>query len=91
MLLEKMVKCRAASRLVILKTDNMAKKHLHIEYCLTDDMVADFFTKLLQGTKFRRFQAVILNLPGADAIVPACKECVGIDDAGVTREDSFMT
>jgi hypothetical protein len=31
-------------------TNNIGKKHLHIEYCPTDDVVADFFTKPLQGT-----------------------------------------
>jgi hypothetical protein len=72
-------------------TDNVAKKHLRIEYCPTDDMVADFFTKPLQGTKFRRFQAMILNLPGADAVIPTSKECVETNDVGVTGEATFTT
>jgi hypothetical protein len=63
-------------------TDNVAKKHLRIEYCPTDDMIADFFTKPLQGAKFRRFRAMILNLRGVDAVVPARKECVATNDVG---------
>jgi Reverse transcriptase (RNA-dependent DNA polymerase) len=63
-------------------TDNVHKKHLRIEYCPTDDMIADFFTKPLQGAKFRRFRAMILNLPGAEDVLPARKECVATSDVG---------
>ena len=31
-----------------------------IAHSLTDDMWGDFFTKTLQGSKFRRFRSVIL-------------------------------
>jgi hypothetical protein len=66
-------------------TDNVAKKHLRIEYCPTDDMVADFFTKPLQGSKFQRFRAIILNLPAVIAepsvIDSTRKECVGTGPA----------
>jgi hypothetical protein len=74
----KMSSCKRTRHLEIryfFVTDNVAKTHLRIEYCPTDDMIADFFTKPLQGTKFRRFRAMILNLPGADAVVPTRKEC----------------
>ena len=33
-------------------TDRIKKGDLHIEYCPTDNMVADFFTKPLQGKTF---------------------------------------
>jgi hypothetical protein len=33
-----------------------------IEYCLTGGMLADYFTKLLQGSNFQKFQKQILNL-----------------------------
>ena len=43
-------------------TDRIKKGELKIEYCPTDDMVADFFTKPLQGKKFIQFRKIIMNL-----------------------------
>ena len=43
-------------------TDRIKKGDLHIEYYPTDNMVADFFTKPLQGKKFLQFRKVIMNL-----------------------------
>ena len=43
-------------------TDRVNKNELRIEHCPTDDMVADFFSKPLQGTKFTNFRKKILNL-----------------------------
>ena len=43
-------------------TDHIKKGELKIEYCPTDDMVADFFTKPLQGKKFLQFRKIIINL-----------------------------
>ena len=34
---------------------------VRIEHCGTDEMVADFFTKPLQGAKFRKFRKMIMN------------------------------
>jgi hypothetical protein len=34
---------------------------LTMEYCATTDMVADFFTKLIQGTLFQLLRDIILN------------------------------
>jgi KUP system potassium uptake protein len=42
--------------------DRVKNGELRIEYCPTDDMLADFFTKPLQGSKFRTFRCRILNL-----------------------------
>jgi hypothetical protein len=72
-------------------TDNIKRKNLRVEYCPTDDMLADFFTKPLQGAKFRRFRAMILNLPYHDVPVTR-KECVETNvievplDPGVDHE-----
>ena len=35
--------------------DRIKNGELEIEYCPTDDMVADYFTKPLQGKKFLQF------------------------------------
>ena len=42
-------------------TDQVEKGNLMIEYCPTTDMVADYFTKPLQGSKFRKFKAMIMG------------------------------
>jgi hypothetical protein len=56
-------------------TDNVAKGRVCIEYCPTDDMIADFFTKPLQGSKFRHFRNVIVGITAVDTDA-SCKECV---------------
>ena len=42
--------------------DCIERKELQIEFCGTDDMWADFYTKALQGKKFKEFRKIILNL-----------------------------
>ena len=41
--------------------DRIEKGDLKIKYCPTKKMIADFFTKPLQGTKFEEFRKLILN------------------------------
>jgi hypothetical protein len=72
MLLEKNGKCPVANALVTstsvtssLRT-NIHKKHLRVEYCPTDDMIGDFFTNPLQGSKFRSFRNIILGCQSGD-------------------------
>ena len=43
-------------------TDRINKGDLQVEYCPTEDMVADFFTKPLQGKLFLKFRSIIMNL-----------------------------
>jgi Reverse transcriptase (RNA-dependent DNA polymerase)/Zinc knuckle len=43
-------------------TDRIANKELTIEYCPTEQMVADFFTKPLQGSLFRRLRDIVMNV-----------------------------
>jgi hypothetical protein len=42
--------------------DRIAAGEVKVEYCPTGDMLADFFTKPLQGSSFRKFREQILNL-----------------------------
>ena len=42
-------------------TDQVEKGNLVIEHCPTDAMIADYFTKPLQGEKFREFRSEILG------------------------------
>jgi hypothetical protein len=85
-------------------TDRVKNGDLRIEYCPTGDMVADFFTKPLQGSLFRKLRKIILNLP--DDIIAMKKptnattsqECVGNVSKsyadvvrGTTRQSSRVT
>ena len=47
-------------------TDRVNKGEIKIEFCPTGNMVADVFTKPLQGAAFRKFRNAILNIPGED-------------------------
>jgi hypothetical protein len=48
-------------------TDRIKTGELRVEYCPTQDMKADYFTKPLQGQQFRKFRTFILNLPATIA------------------------
>jgi hypothetical protein len=43
-------------------TDRINNRDLSVEYCPTEEMVADFFTKPLQGKLFVKFRNLIMNL-----------------------------
>ena len=68
-------------------TDRIKQGDLRIEYCPTDEMNGDFFTKPVQGSKFHKFQQVVLNLPRKESFTScktlpnnrsvAAQECVG--------------
>ena len=55
-------------------TDNISRGKLSVEYCPTDDMLADYYTKPVQGSKCRKFRQRILNLPFDPNVSP--QECV---------------
>ena len=44
-------------------TDRIRKKELSVSYCPTQLMVADYYTKPLQGALFIKFRSIIMNLP----------------------------
>ena len=44
-------------------TDRISKGDLKVKYCPTLDMIADFFTKPLQGELFFKLQKLIMNHP----------------------------
>jgi hypothetical protein len=59
-------------------TDRIKNNEMRIEYCPTGDMVADFFTKPLQGSLFRKLRGLILNTPvrPTSTSAAASQECV---------------
>ncbi len=71
--------------------DQIKKGEMTVKYCPAGDMIADHFTKPLQGALFRQFRSVIMNI---DHNIPNCdlswerdnlgsvsnpQECVGED------------
>ncbi|KAG7367822.1 hypothetical protein IV203_030565 [Nitzschia inconspicua] len=71
-------------------TDNVHRGKLSIEYCPTGDMVADYFTKPLQGSLFRKMLKQILNIDD-DLIDSSPQECVGYDGEGLTQTSQGAT
>jgi len=53
-------------------TDQKEKKHISIQYCPTDEMLADYMTKPLHGEKFRKFRERIMNLSTATQLFSIC-------------------
>jgi hypothetical protein len=49
-----------------LITDKVKQGDMEIEYCPTDEMLADYFTKPLQGSLFKRHRNAILGISDAD-------------------------
>jgi hypothetical protein len=48
--------------------DRIANGEVKIEYCPTGDMLADYFTKPLQGSSFQKFRNQIMNLKDSDPV-----------------------
>ena len=46
--------------------DKQAYKEIDIQHCGTKQMVADYFTKPLQGLQFTRFRNMILGIAPID-------------------------
>jgi hypothetical protein len=63
-------------------TDRVANKELTIEYCPTEEMIADFFTKPLQGSLFRRLRDVNMNIDPEQTTAPDQRSVLQINHAG---------
>ena len=61
-----------------------------IEYCPTGDMIADYFTKPLQGSPFRKLLKKILNISD-DIIDSSPQECVGEHNDEQSRTNEIGT
>eukprot|EP00557_Chaetoceros_sp_GSL56_P007202 CAMPEP_0176488928 /NCGR_PEP_ID=MMETSP0200_2-20121128/6990_1 /TAXON_ID=947934 /ORGANISM="Chaetoceros sp., Strain GSL56" /LENGTH=113 /DNA_ID=CAMNT_0017885983 /DNA_START=11 /DNA_END=349 /DNA_ORIENTATION=- len=76
-----MERCQADKRPSICK-DRLESENIKVEYCPTEFMIADFFTKPLQGSLFRKFRDVIQGYHHMDTIFSKTEdslsqECVG--------------
>ena len=59
-----------------------------LQYCPTADMIADFFTKPLQGRLFRKLRAFILNLPYDDEGEDHGDDSENAIDSGVSTDST---
>ena len=49
--------------------DRIETEGIHVKYCSTEKMIADFFTKPLQGSLFRKFRDVIMGIKHITTII----------------------
>ena len=56
-------------------TDNIRRNRLSLEYCPTEEMIGDFFTKPLQGALFYKLWSLIMNLKSDKSVVRVEAEC----------------
>ena len=57
-------------------TDLINRGEVDVRYCPTDEMIADYMSKPLVGTKFRIFRDLIMNLSDKHHRIGQ-QECVG--------------
>ena len=57
--------------------DRIQSKEVAVKYCPTDKMLANMFTKPLQGAAFHCFHATVLNLPSPKKVCPATVPMMG--------------
>jgi hypothetical protein len=58
-------------------TDRIARKEVAIQYCPTKEMVADYFTKPLQGALFYKFRDQIMGVVPMDTIIGDHRSVLG--------------
>jgi hypothetical protein len=64
--------------------DKIEKDEISVVYCPTEDMIADYFTKPLQGSQFTRFRDIIMGISRVSS-----KERVGKGDTlSTTKYDN---
>jgi hypothetical protein len=65
--------------------DRIGSGELKVQYCPTDEMLADFFTKPLQGAIFRRLRAKIMNIDPATDWSQDHRSVLGISQQSESR------
>ena len=70
--------------------DKLAENDITVEYCPTDKMIADFITKPLQASHFRRLRRIVMGMDPISSLSiqrsvgPSSKERVGSTMGGAT-------
>jgi len=58
-------------------TDHLKRREVKVAYCPTENMLADFFTKPLQGAAFMRMRSIILKMPSTDDVSEVHRSVLG--------------
>lgn len=69
--------------------DVLERKEIALEYCPTDEMIGDFFTKPLGGAKFRRFRNIIMNISHDEYGPVDVDELMSIHQAKILKRIEF--
>ena len=79
--------CGSKSRHIYIRyfftKDALKRENMEVEHCSTDNMVADFYTKPLQGKQFYRLRNIIMGLSTSTV-----KECVEKDTKVATADST---
>jgi hypothetical protein len=68
--------------------DRVASKELSIEHCPTEDMVADYFTKPLQGKLFYKLRDLVMNIGPSSKYSSAQRSVLRNGDTRKSDRDS---
>jgi len=68
--------------------DRIDSGDIRVTYCPTDDMVADFFTKPLQGSAFMRFRNFLLNVDSSIDATKNLRSVLGNISTGPGHEET---
>jgi len=66
--------------------DRIAAGEVSVQYCPTSEMVADYFTKPLQGALFKKFRDIIMNIDPVMKSSQDRRSVLGIADASVSDD-----
>ena len=69
--------------------DRVAQGHLRIEHCPTEDMVADYFTKPLQGAAFYKLRDQIMNIASSSPYHSSQRSVLNPEDKAVNEEEQM--
>ena len=69
----------------------MASNEIRIEYCPTEDMIADFFTKPLQGKQFYKLRDQVMNIDPSSKYHSDHRSVLKPDVENVRSQDSEPT
>ena len=71
--------------------DVQRRNHVNIVHCPTDEMIGDFFTKPLGGSKFRRFRNIIMNIDHDEYGAVDVDELTSIHNAKMAKRIEMRT
>ncbi len=69
--------------------DRLESEGIKVKYCPTEKMLADFFTKPLQGQLFRKFRDVVLGYKHIDTLEDTEEESSSQERVESSRDSNY--